>query len=81
MAPKACYIPTSWEPKRECGVVEDAETCARGWGTFLSEEACCEKGAAFNEGCSEDPRYSNLKEQSELLVDEDNMEVVSFDSP
>lgn len=84
IVPRVCYVPTSWEPKRACGKVEDMETCTRGWGAFLSEEACCEKGAAFNEGCSDDPRIKNLEDEGALLGEDsngvDNAEtVVSFD--
>lgn len=49
--PEPCFHATDYHPERKCGVTKDQSICLRGWGTFADEESCCEKGAAFSQGC------------------------------
>lgn len=46
----SCWVPTAWYPKHECGQPDPAE-CSRGWSVYVSQEGCCQSGAAFTKGC------------------------------
>eukprot|EP00887_Chlorella_sp_A99_P003182 scaffold9.g3182.t1 len=50
--PQPCWAAAAWYPTRACSLTEDQSICQRGWGAFDTEDACCEAGAGFSDGCS-----------------------------
>lgn len=46
-----CWVATSYGPERICGQTQDLDICSRGWGQWGSQQACCQKGNAFANGC------------------------------
>lgn len=48
----SCWAAALYFPEQACAPTTDAGICARGWGAYDDEDACCAENAAFAPGCT-----------------------------